>query len=111
MGSGVASAAMDAPYFLMCFAAVPKSEAAIASLMLDVVSESVVMDANSRPMGAVSAKLRTFRKALLQAPAMFSSLENENSSTMPVLTVITQTPLTNFKQVERSLLMGGKRLF
>jgi hypothetical protein len=96
---------------LMCFAAVAKSDVAIASLMLEVASESVVMEANRRPMGAVSAKLRTLRKALLQAPAIFSSLENENSSTTPVLNIITQTPLTNSLQVERSFLMGGKRAF
>jgi YebC/PmpR family DNA-binding regulatory protein len=111
MGSGVASAARGAPYFLMCFAALAKSDAAMASLMLEVASESVVMDANRRPMGAESAKLRTLRKALLQAPAILSSFENENSSTTPDFTVITQTPLTNSVQVERSLLMGGKRAF
>jgi hypothetical protein len=95
MGSGVVSAATGAPYFLMCLAAAAKSDAVIASLIWEVASESVVMDANKRPMGAVSAKLRTLRKALLQAPATLSSLENENSSTMLVLTVITPTPLTN----------------
>ena len=41
-----------------------------------------------RPMGAVSAKLRTFRRALEQAPARLSSLVNENSSTIRDLIVI-----------------------
>jgi hypothetical protein len=46
------------------------------------------MDAKRRPMGAESAKLRTFRRALEQAPARLSSLENENASTKLGLIVI-----------------------